>query len=207
MQTNHRSRVRNSLAAMLIANLGFAPPVFAFNYWGILNPDGKLTHSDILASSSSVAFAINAAGQVVGDFYTADGAEHSFITGPNGVGMTDLSTLGGISSEANAINDAGQVVGNSYTADGVEHAFLTGPNGVGMTDLGTLGGSYSDAYGINNAGQVVGDSLTADGSYRPFITGPNGVGMTDLGSPGGVYLGIWHQRCRTGGRKLSHSRC
>ena len=59
---------------------------------------------------------------------------------PDGVGMTDLGTLGGDYSYASGINDAGQVVGDSSTAAGINHAFITHPNGVGMTDLGTLGG-------------------------------------------------------------------
>ena len=100
------------------------------------------------------------------------GIPHAFITGPNGVGMTDLGTLGGVTVSAHGINDAGQVVGESDTAAGAQHAFITGPNGVGMTDLGTLGGDYSDAYGINDAGQVVGWSDTAAGAGMPLSPAP-----------------------------------
>ena len=48
----------------------------------------------------------------------ASGGNHAFLTGPNGVGMTDLGTLGGGSSLAFGINDAGQVVGEFGTASG-----------------------------------------------------------------------------------------
>jgi len=34
-------------------------------------------------------------GQVIGDSGTASGQYHAFITGPDGLGMTDLGTLGG----------------------------------------------------------------------------------------------------------------
>ena len=62
--------------------------------------------------TDSYAFGINDAGQVVGRSFTAGGAHHAFITGPDGMGMRDLGTLGGTDySDADGINDAGQVVG------------------------------------------------------------------------------------------------
>lgn len=133
-------------------------------------------------SSSSQPFGINDAGRVVGYSLSIEGNEHAFITGPNGVGIRDLGTLGGAGSHARGINDAGQVVGRSNMAGGANHAFITAPDGIGMRDLGTLGGHQSDAWGINNAGQVVGWSATAEGFDHAFITGPDGVGMRDLGT-------------------------
>ena len=56
---------------------------------------------------------INDAGQVAGSsYYTAGDATHAFITGPDGMGMRDLGTLGGTDSYAAGINDAGQVAGS-----------------------------------------------------------------------------------------------
>ena len=44
-------------------------------------------------AASSIAVAINESGQVVGGADIAGGGSRAFITGPNGVGMTDLGTF------------------------------------------------------------------------------------------------------------------
>jgi len=107
----------------------------------------------------SGAYAINIAGEIVGDF------------GPNASlwingAVTDLGTLGGLSSGAFGINQGGQIVGGSDTASG-SRAFLW-ENGT-MTDLGVLAadaGSWS--YGVNNVGQAVGTSWAPYGASTAF---------------------------------------
>lgn len=68
-----------------------------------------------LGGGSSGANGINDAGQVVGDSLTNNGELHAFITGPNGVGMTDLNSVvnlpeGSVLSRATGINNSGQVI-------------------------------------------------------------------------------------------------
>jgi probable HAF family extracellular repeat protein len=144
---------------------------------------GKVTAIGSLGNRDNLseATALNDSGQVVGMSWLKEGYGHAFVTGANGVGITDLGTLGGDHSRAAAINNAGQVVGSSDTGSG-SHAFLYSPGAPGLVDLGTLGGRSSSARAINNTGRVVGGSSLATGEPRGFITAPGGGDMRDLGT-------------------------
>jgi probable HAF family extracellular repeat protein len=75
-----------------------------------------------LGGTISVAFGINARGQVTGYSTTMIGTSHAFLW-ENGI-MTDLGTLGGFSSIGKGINFWGEVVGISGTPAGPQRAFL-----------------------------------------------------------------------------------
>jgi probable HAF family extracellular repeat protein len=66
--------------------------------------------------------AVNALGQVVGEYSLGHGSSHAFIWYPTGK-FRDLGTLGGSYANAYGINDLGEIVGASQTPSGQQHAF------------------------------------------------------------------------------------
>lgn len=154
---------------------------FAF-VWSAL---GGFQSLGTLGGNESHANAINNAGQVVGEAFTADGADHAFLWN-TAAGMQDLGALAG-DSVGYAINDHGRAVGRTTVPTGFERAFVW-QSSTGMFELGTLGGRHSAAYAVNNLGQVVGEAYTADqgGNHasHAFIW-DDSLGMRDLGTLGG----------------------
>ena len=118
MKTTFSSKVMRTLilAASLNGSVGFLSPAFGqvsdASYLIDLNTK-EWTKLEALGESTSVS-AINDSGQVVGTASTNPPSDPdqffipsltSFITGPNGVGITELGF------NPNDINNAGQVVG------------------------------------------------------------------------------------------------
>lgn len=135
-----------------------------------------------LGGTSSFAYGINGAGQVVGFAHPAGNVEiHATLW--NGGTVTDLGTLGGATSAALGTNNAGQVVGFSITADGTKsHAMLW--SGSTATDLNTLldastvsaGWYLQGATGINDNGWIVGNvGNTFTGVSHAFLLSVSAV--------------------------------
>jgi probable HAF family extracellular repeat protein len=121
--------------------------------------DSQVLDLGTFGGQDGVVAAINAKGQLVGQFGTephADYADHhGFLLDKRR--LTDLGSLGGRMTTPTDINDSSQVVGYAQVRSGENHAFLYRAGR--LTDLGTLpGGTQSYAYAINNMGQAVGAS-------------------------------------------------
>jgi probable HAF family extracellular repeat protein len=199
----------------------FSPLCFDFEYCFVEHAfrwhDGFLRDLGLLPSgSSSVAYAINQSGLVVG--WSQNGLIDPITGVPEYVPavwsrgrINDLGTFGGAFGVCTAVNDHGFVVGTAEnsTADPFRLAdFLSDPNistapnstqlrafgwrGRKIFDLGDLGGPGAIPLFVNNRGQVAGTSFTSS-TPGPLGFPPlepflwhDGV-MTSLGTLGGTF--------------------
>lgn len=137
---------------------------------------------DLGTLGSSIAYAINNAGQITSYIPVIGGDEDGFIY-QNGA-VSTFSALGPFTHTfAVGINNIGAVVGYSHNrSGGVYEAFLY-YNGA-SEGLGALeSGSASYAYGINNNSQVVGLSYNSNNVEHAFLY--TGGLMMDISSFGG----------------------
>ena len=135
--------------------------------------------------SSSIAYAINNQGQIVGYSSTPNSGQKAFLLS-NGT-MTDIGALnnfgvqGGGISTAFAINNKGQIAGSSYNFDNSPNGFSTHAF---LFDNGTmrdLGGINAIGRGINENGTVVGGSTVPDGTSHAVRFDGSGS-YSDLGN-------------------------
>lgn len=148
-----------------------------------------ITDLGTLGGSQSFAYAVNDAGEVVGQSWlTGDVSSHSFLYS-NGK-MTDLYPLNSQSLQTvgpTSINNAGQIASGVIVGGVYVPAILNSRTGQ-VTLVGTLGGVTSYGFNgvataINNVGNAVGYSYI-DGINRHAFLYSNNV-ITDIGSFGG----------------------
>jgi len=144
----------------------------------------------------STASAINATGQVVGN-YRVVVSEGVWVdkclsvavavrNAPTGT-VTTLPGLGGNFCSAGDVNSSGFVVGNATTVNGDQHGFVWSPGSFGrlgkIQDL-TPRDIGSSALSINDARQIVGQHVT-DTDVSAALWKPTGTGswaVVDLGT-------------------------
>lgn len=128
----------------------------------------------------SMAFATNAAGDVVGVSYKLG---EIYVHGVLWTAAGGTVNLGNV--EPHDINASGAIAASAAVpgAIGTTHATLI--VGGSSTDLGTLGGPSSMALGINDSNWVVGQAMLSDARTTRAFVYRNGS-MLDLGTLGGV---------------------
>ena len=145
------------------------------------------TTIDVPGATSTSAYGINDAGQIVGSFNNATGS-HGFLK--DGATFTGFNVPGTTDTDASGINDAGQIVGdfggNGFLKDGA--TFIT---------IDVPGSSFTAASGINDAGQIVGSHSDATGHHgfvaTPLADVPEPASWLLFGGSGVVGL-VWCRR-------------
>lgn len=180
----------NAAGDIFVGEFNVAPTQAHAFRWS--SSSNSLVDIGTLGGSSSVAFGINAKGDIIVGQATiaGDTATHAFVwTAASGV-MADLGTLGGTYAAATGVSRTGDVIaGASMIAGDVSmHAFRWSATSNVMTDLGTLGGRTSSGLALSADGNVVvGYSYLADNTTRRAFrwTAASNL-MNDLGSLGGT---------------------
>jgi len=172
------------LTSLVITNTAMAAQTYTITNLGSLSTQ----------YAGSVAYGLNATGDVVGYAFPSSGAFQGFLW-KNGV-MSNLGHLadpyyvGTPHSVATAVNDSDHAVGwseHTYTANGIAYnRAVLWQNGV-ITDLGTLPNYLlSVANAINSSGQIVGrvGTSTSGGGDRAILW--QSGALIDLGTLGGT---------------------
>jgi uncharacterized membrane protein len=135
---------------------------------------------DVPGASSTEAFGINDAGQIVGRQNLSGGPIQGFLL--NGGSYTTIK------GPAFGIDNGGQIVGGFGDAAGSHGFVLSGGNYI---TLNVPGADVTEARSINGAGQIVGDYGIGFRLGRGFLyNGTNYLDLPVFGSPVSAAYGI-----------------
>src|SRR5262245_44670033 len=170
-----RPRFRKLLSALAI---GVATPLSAGNI--------QFVEIDFPGATTTVAFGINARGDIVGRYEDSDGGSHGFLL-RQGLSSTIDVPDAAVTLYARAINARGDIVGAFLDADFVTHGYLLRDGQFTQVDF--PGAVETTARGLNDAGDVTGNYIDSDGNEIGFIL-RNGTFLGVL-IPGGFSSDIW----------------
>ncbi|MBK8018785.1 MAG: DUF3466 family protein [Betaproteobacteria bacterium] len=192
----------------IVGNLGNGDGVFVSSPNGTGGPLVRITPP--AGTGGIYAWAINASGQIAGQFQPTYGTNpvnapfHAFVTAPGGGAFTDVGAFPSLFNDnetyGRAVNATGQIAGgasgfcNKQTANGYFcGSFSTKASSGDLYSLGVLGAetpfsrgnSQSFALGINDKGRIVGYSDTVNGGpSHAYVS--DGTTLTDLETFGGT---------------------
>ncbi|OGV73160.1 MAG: hypothetical protein A3K18_01655, partial [Lentisphaerae bacterium RIFOXYA12_64_32] len=155
---------RRACAWDAASGLTFADPVSL----GSLNETGK----------SSMGYAVNDTGVMVGDAVTAGNVWHAFRYA-DGV-MQDIDNLQSTLSAARAVNGSGVVAGFRSDAFGRQRAFLWRSAAEGMLDQPDLGVANAAANAVNVKELAAGWAAAEDGTQHAVVWKNNAVRRLDM---------------------------
>lgn len=181
----------------------------------VRSADGVITAIDIPGASNTLAYSINDARDLTGDYLDTNDVAHGFVRGPGGSITTfdapGAGTSFGLGTLPIGISGTGEIVGSYIDAQQIRYGFVRDANGV-ITTFSPPGSQNISAatqvYGINKAGAVVVSYYFPANLPRTFIRGANGVittfadpsagrgtkqgttgfGMNDAGAVTGYYI-------------------
>ena len=146
------------------------------------------TTIDVLDASSTEAYGINNAGQIVGNFNDATG-RHGFLATGGSFTTIDVPGNNIALTDARGINATGQIVGyfrdsSSYFRDSSsrDRGFLA--TGGSFTTIDVPGPTNTYAFGVNDTGQILGSFLYATGGPHGFLA--TGGSFTTIDVPGSL---------------------
>jgi probable HAF family extracellular repeat protein len=174
-----RCRRRIFLGLAVVALMLSAGAAWAANYrFTTIDYPGAAPPSP---AGTTTVHAVNAAGQMVGEYLDASNKTHGFLWS-KGV-YTSIDYPGSTYTIANSINDSGQIVGTYVNGSGpilTNHGFLW--SGGVYTSLDYPGAELTEANGISADGAVVGDYVDPTKKlYHAFLL---------VGGTGGTWTNV-----------------
>lgn len=190
-----RRILRSLFVCLMLATLVFTPSLRSVGANSSVGAGASIfdqSHSlfqfvriDFPGASATNPGAINARGDVVGNYHDSSDNVHAFLL-HNGA-FSSFDFPGATQTLARAINARGDIAGRMFDASGIEHGFLLRDGE--FTQIDFPGASATSARGINNTGDITGRHFDAAGNESGFIL-KNGV-YYDVFFPGSCSTDVW----------------
>jgi len=159
----------------------------------------QLLALDFPSAKATVAYGINADGDVVGTYVDQNGANHGFrLTAGQ---YMSIDPAGSLFTEARGINAKGDIVGDYVASDGKLHGFFLGPDG--FKDISVSGHLNTIPVKISPEGVIVGCYHDTDtmGTMHGWVRTEDGLtvyptpasmnnGITPRGDVAGFYTDL-----------------